>query len=107
MISKLRQSLKEDLWKIINRKETEEKDLEFFIRIIFYLLLETNSFTLEEVIKLSNKMKEAYENSLEEAKENLILDYGEILKLLNTTIEGFKNKIEPIINEIKMIKEII
>ena len=98
MTSKLKKELKEDFWKIINREEIQEKDENLFISFIFYMFLRKNSFTMDDVINLGKKLKQEYENALDEA-EKIAVQEGP-LKGIVKIYEEFKQRIIPIIREI-------
>jgi len=98
MTFKLKESLEEDLWKIINNEDVEEKDENLFIAFIFYLFLKKEMFTMADVMKLAKQLKKEYNKILKEAEEVAL--QGEPLKALKLLKKDFVDNIKPIINKI-------
>lgn len=99
MLENFRKSLKEDLWKIIDKDdENEEKDVNEFMFFIFYMFLEKNSFSMEKVHEISKCLKKQYYDVLNESKEIALM--GEPIKALKNIDEKFIEKIKPIIKKV-------
>lgn len=98
MLDNIKKELKEDLWKIIDNKDVEERTLEQFIVLIFYLLLEKENFTMTDVLKFSKYLKNKYEEILNESKNMAIM--GEPIKAIKNIDKQFIEKIKPIIEKI-------
>jgi len=103
MIEDLRKSLKEDVWKLINNEETENKNDTFFIIAVFSILLERQSFSLEEAMCLVKKLKNAYNNALKRTNRLIIEDYGEIINILKEVFKNFDIETKHIINRVKRL----
>jgi len=101
MIEDLRKSLKEDVWKLINNEEIEDKKDIFFIIVVFSILLEKQSFSLEEVMCLVKKLKKAYDNALRQTDRLILSDYGEIINIIKEVFKDFDKEAEHIVDKIK------
>jgi len=82
MIEDLRKKLKDDVWKLINNEQIEVKDENFFIIAVLSVLLEKQSFSMEEVMCLVKKLRRVYNNALEHTNRLILEDYGEIINIL-------------------------
>lgn len=99
MFKNIKKSLKKDLWDIIDNKEVTERDIDKFIFFIFYLFLEKQEFLMQDVVDISEELKEKYEEILNESK-SMALE-GEPIKALKNIDENFCDKIKPIIEKIR------
>lgn len=93
----LKRSLKEDIWRIIEKKDPQEKN---WFLISLYLMLNQQKIKLKDVKKLSEKLKNAYDDVLHNTEEYIVENYGEVLHILNNAGKDYNNKIKPIIEEI-------
>jgi len=101
MIEDLRKNLKEDVWKLINNEQIEAKNESFFIIAVLSILLEKDTFSLEQVMCLVEKLKNIYNNALDKTNKLIIEDYGEIIGIIKEVFSGFDKDAGCIINKIK------
>lgn len=101
MIEDLRKKLKKEVWNLINNKEIEGIDDSFFIIVVLSILLENESFNLEEVMSLVEKLKKAYQNALDRTNKLIIEDYGEIINILKEVFQNFDIEAKQIIDKLK------
>lgn len=98
MLESIRKSLKDDLWKIIDNEELQEKDLNNFLYFVFYLFLEHSQFAMNDVVEISKDLKEKYYEILNESKDLAIS--GDPIKAIKNIDEKFVEKIKPIIENL-------
>lgn len=99
MLIKFKKTLKEDLWKIIeDNKEVSERNIDDFIFFIFYMFLEKENFTMEEVYEISKNLKNEYYKVLNESKDMAVM--GEPIKALKNIDKKFVEKIKPILEKV-------
>jgi len=101
MIEDLRKKLKEDVWKLINNEQVEAKNESFFIIVVLSILLEKDTFSLEQVMCLVEKLKNVYNNALAKTNKLIIEDYGEIISIIKEVFSSFDKDAGCIINKIK------
>lgn len=101
MIEDLRKKLKEDVWKLINNENVEDKDENSFIIIVLSILLEKQSFSLEEAMCIVKKLKKAYDNALKHTDKLILEDYGEIISIIKEVFKSFDEEIRYIVDKIK------
>jgi len=97
----LRDLIEEDIDKVLNNKEVNDKN---FFWIIIHYLLDNDRINLLEVDNLSTELKEGYMNFLASFEEELI-ESGEIITVLGTAIRKFFDRMKPILNKIDRIKK--
>lgn len=98
----LRKVLREDAWRIIEKKETSNID---FFSFVILLLLDKDKMKLQQVWKQAKKLKSEYNNILEEVENAIIEGNGEVLKALEKLMKKYDQKITPLIREIKSLHE--
>ncbi len=104
MIDNLRKSLRNDIWKVINGEEIKEHTLNDFMELIFWLLLECNSFMPKDVLDLAKKLKKSYYKIINDTDDLIRKDFGQILNILKDVDKKFVNEIDPIIEKITRLK---
>jgi len=97
MLGSFKKKLKQDFWNIIDKNEEGKRDLNDFVLFIFYMLLEKQKFSMEDVLKASSLIKGMYYEILDESKQ--IALRGDLIKALKNIDEEFCNKIKPIIEK--------
>ena len=105
MINNLKKSLKNDIWERIDGNKPQERSKDEFIKLVFYLMLENNSFLMDDVFNISNEIKDLYEEVLENSEQRLIDANGNMLNILKEINDDFDNKIKVIIRRIKRLKK--
>ena len=98
MLENIRKALKEDLWNIIDEKEVKDREINDFLIFMFHMFLEKQNFSMGEVYKASNCIKNKYIEVLEESRNMAIL--GEPIKALKNIDKQFIEKIEPIMRKL-------
>jgi len=98
MLGNFKNTLKEDLWKIINNNDVNERDIKDFMFFMFYMFLEKQNFSMETVYEISKDLKNKYYEVLNESKNLAIM--GEPIKALKNIDKKFIEKIKPIIEKV-------
>jgi len=101
MIEDLRKSLKEDVWKLINNEKINIKDKSFFMIVVLSMLLEKQSFSLQEVMCLVEKLEKVYNNALKQTDKLILEGYGEIINILKEVFKNFDEEAKTIVDKIK------
>ena len=97
----LRNLIEEDIDKVLDNEEINNKN--FFFLILHYLL-ENKTIDLVEVSNLSEELNKEYEQFLNEFDEELVSSNGEIIDVLRNGIGKFWERIQPILNRINRLK---
>lgn len=102
MSHQIKQNLKKDLWNFVQNNETKKLDFITFVNFTLHILLENESFNIEDVMKTSEKMHDKYYEILKDS-ESIAIEEDPI-KANKNLKEEFINKIEPIIRDVKKCK---
>lgn len=100
----LRKELKEDIWKIIEGKPITQKNILKFLNPIFSVFLDRNEVKMGKIINIAEKIKKAYQNSLEKVNDYILEENGEVLKVIKDVFQNFDSKLENITSEIEKWK---
>lgn len=98
----LRDLAEKDIEKILENKKINDKN--FFI-LILHFLLENDNIDLLKVDELSKELEKHYKEFLETFELELVESNGEIISVLRTAIRKFKDRISPILEKIKKLKD--
>lgn len=97
----LRDLAEKDIEKILENKKINDKN--FFI-LILHFLLENDNIDLLKVDELSKELEKHYKEFLETFELELVESNGEIISVLRTAISKFKERLSPILEKIKDLK---
>lgn len=101
MLDNLRQLLKDDIWKIIEGEEKPERD---FFTYVLHMVLGNEIIKLKDVVELSKRLKNRYNQVLGEIIEYITAGNGEVLPALKELKNKYNDKVLPILNKIKEYK---
>lgn len=104
MINNLKKSLKDDIWDKIDGKTPQEREDIDFVKLVFYLMMENNSFLINDVLNISNEIKNLYKQTLETSEQRLLDANGKILSILKEIDGEFDDKIKKIIEKLQRLK---
>lgn len=97
----LRDLAEKDIEKILDNEEINEKN---FFYLILHFLLENPSINLTEVNELSKELEKHYKGFLDSFEMELVESNGEIISVLQEAIRKFRNRVSPIIDKVKKLK---
>ncbi len=98
----LRDLAEKDIDKILGNKKILDKN---FFMLILHFLLENESIDLLKVDKLSNELERHYKEFLNSFELELVESNGEIINVLRNAIRKFREKISPILDKVKKLKQ--
>ena len=98
----LRDLAEKDIDKILQNKKISDKN---FFLLILHFLLENETIDLEKVDKLSEELKKHYKDFLDSFEMELVESNGDIIRVLRSAIRKFKERISPIIEKVKQLKQ--
>lgn len=97
----LKDLLKEDIWKIINVEDIPKRN---FFDYVLHMLLGSEKILLKDVVYLSKELDNRYNQILGEVNKYILEGNGEVLPTLKRLEKDYKDKIQPILNEIERYK---
>jgi len=98
----LRDLAEKDIENILDNKEILDKN---FFMLILHFLLENESIDLSKVDKLSEELRKHYKEFLDSFEMELVESNGEIIDVLRNAIRKFSERISPILDKIKDLKQ--
>ena len=102
ILDNVKKLIKNDIWDIINGKESIQRD---FFSDVLHFLLNNKKILLKDVVDMSKELKNRYYQILGEVDEYIRQGNGEVLPALRRLDNDFREKVLPIINEIKRYRE--
>lgn len=97
--NELRKQLRIDIWNLIENIEIREKTMSDFIFLVFQIFLESSGFTMKEVLDYASKMKNIYDEILQESTQ--LAMKGEPIKALDHAKHKSYDELTKIIENIK------
>lgn len=97
----VKNQLKEDFWKIINKKEVEIPNFEFLILNEF---LNLKVVDLRIIVMLARRLREEYKKTIQDVYDYLERGCTDVLFMIKELKEDLKKRILPILNKVESIK---